>query len=108
MARQAEAERERRAKIIAAEGEFQAADKLSQAAATIGRHPVAIQLRFLQTLIEVGSERNSTTVFPVPIDLFTPFIEGARIAAADAAAAAAAPPVTPPEAGEPRATPPPD
>ena len=71
MARQAEAERERRAKIIAAEGEFQAADKLSQAAETIGKHPVAIQLRFLQTLIEVGSERNSTTIFPVPIDLFT-------------------------------------
>jgi regulator of protease activity HflC (stomatin/prohibitin superfamily) len=78
MARQAEAERERRAKIIAAEGEFQAADKLSQAAAMIGRHPVAIQLRFLQTLVEVGSERNSTTVFPVPIDLFTPFIEAAK------------------------------
>jgi regulator of protease activity HflC (stomatin/prohibitin superfamily) len=77
MARQAEAERERRAKIIAAEGEFQAADKLSQAAATIGRHPVAIQLRFLQTLLEVGSERNSTTIFPVPIDLFQPFIEAA-------------------------------
>ncbi|MGH2980007.1 MAG: slipin family protein [Solirubrobacterales bacterium] len=78
MARQAEAERERRAKIIAAEGEFQAADKLSQAAAMIGRHPVAIQLRFLQTLIEVGAEHNSTTIFPVPIDLFTPFIEAAR------------------------------
>jgi len=77
MARQAEAERERRAKIIAAEGEFQAADKLSQAAAMIGRHPVAIQLRFLQTLIEVGAEHNSTTIFPVPIDLFQPFIEAA-------------------------------
>jgi regulator of protease activity HflC (stomatin/prohibitin superfamily) len=75
MARQAEAERERRAKIIAAEGEFQAADKLSQAAETIGKHPVAIQLRFLQTLIEVGSENNSTTIFPVPIELFTPFME---------------------------------
>ena len=83
MARQAEAERERRAKIIAAEGEFQASDKLSQAAATIGKHPVAIQLRFLQTLIEVGSERNSTTIFPVPIDLFTPFIEAARARARD-------------------------
>ena len=80
MARQAEAERERRAKIIAAEGEFQASDKLAQAAATIGKHPVAIQLRFLQTLIEVGSERNSTTIFPVPIDLFTPFIEAASAA----------------------------
>src|SRR6187401_3349081 len=75
MARQAEAERERRAKIIAAEGEFQAAEKLGQAADRIGKHPVAIQLRFLQTLLEVGSERNSTTIFPVPIDLFQPFIE---------------------------------
>jgi regulator of protease activity HflC (stomatin/prohibitin superfamily) len=78
MARQAEAERERRAKIIAAEGEFQAADKLAQAAATIGREPTAIQLRFLQTLVEVASERNSTTIFPVPIDLFRPFIEAAQ------------------------------
>ncbi len=78
MARQAEAERERRAKIIAAEGEAQAADKLSEAASKIGRHPVAIQLRFLQTLIEVGSERNSTTIFPVPIDLFQPFIEAMK------------------------------
>ena len=78
MARQAEAERERRAKIIAAEGEFQASDKLSQAAEKIGKHPVAIQLRFLQTLLEVGSERNSTTIFPVPIDLFQPFIEAAQ------------------------------
>jgi regulator of protease activity HflC (stomatin/prohibitin superfamily) len=78
MARQAEAERERRAKIIAAEGEFQASDKLSQAAEKIGRHPVAIQLRFLQTLVEIGSEHNSTTIFPVPIDLFQPFIEAAR------------------------------
>jgi regulator of protease activity HflC (stomatin/prohibitin superfamily) len=78
MARQAEAERERRAKIIAAEGEFQASEKLSQAAAKIGQHPVAIQLRFLQTLIEVGSERNSTIIFPVPIDLFQPFIARAR------------------------------
>src|SRR2546425_8509740 len=78
MARQAEAERERTAQISAAEGEFQASDKLSQAAEKIGKHPVAIQLRFLQTLLEVGSERNSTTIFPVPIDLFQPFIEAAR------------------------------
>jgi regulator of protease activity HflC (stomatin/prohibitin superfamily) len=83
MARQAEAERERRAKIIAAEGEAQAADKLSEAASKIGRHPVAIQLRFLQTLLEVGSERNSTTIFPVPIDLFKPFIQAAANQAAD-------------------------
>ncbi len=75
MAKQAEAERERRAKIIAAEGEFQAADKLTQAAKIIDTSPSALQLRFLQTLIEVSSEKNSTTIFPVPIDLFKPFIE---------------------------------
>jgi regulator of protease activity HflC (stomatin/prohibitin superfamily) len=85
MARQAEAERERRAKIIAAEGEYQASEKLAQAAAKIGQHPVAIQLRFLQTLLEVGSERNSTTIFPVPIDLFQPFLEAARARAESAA-----------------------
>lgn len=75
MAKQAEAERERRAKIIAAEGEYQAADKLTQAAKIIDTSPSALQLRFLQTLIEVSSEKNSTTIFPVPIDLFKPFIE---------------------------------
>lgn len=75
MARQAEAERERRAKVIAAEGEYQAANKLTQAAKIIDESPSALQLRFLQTLVEVGSEQNSTTIFPVPIDLFTPFIE---------------------------------
>ena len=78
MARQAEAERERRAKIIAAEGEFQASEKLAAAAEKMGNHPVAIQLRFLQTLLEVGSEHNTTTLFPIPIDLFQPFIEAAR------------------------------
>src|SRR6185295_6858808 len=75
MARQAEAERERRAKIISAEGEFQASGKLAQAAETIGKFPVAIQLRFLQTLVEVASGQNSTTIFPLPIDLFRPFVE---------------------------------
>jgi regulator of protease activity HflC (stomatin/prohibitin superfamily) len=75
MAKQAEAERERRAKVINAEGEFQAADKLAQAAQIIGDHPVALQLRFLQTLREVAAENNSTTLFPVPIDLFAPFIK---------------------------------
>jgi len=75
MAKQAEAERERRAKIIAAEGEFQAATKLTQAAKIIDESPSALQLRFLQTLVEVGSEKNSTTIFPVPIDLFAPFIK---------------------------------
>lgn len=76
IARQAEAERERRAKVIHADGEVQAAERIHQAASTIGQTPVGIQLRFLQTLVEVAAERNSTTVFPVPIDLFRPFIEG--------------------------------
>jgi regulator of protease activity HflC (stomatin/prohibitin superfamily) len=75
MAKQAEAERERRAKIINAEGEFQAAQKLQEAAKIISKYPIALQLRFLQTLTEVASENNSTTIFPVPIDLFKPFIE---------------------------------
>ncbi|MCK6553233.1 slipin family protein [Candidatus Binatia bacterium] len=75
MARQAEAERERRAKVINAEGEFQAAQKLADASAVIGQHPMALQLRFLQTLTEVASENNSTTVFPLPIDLLTPFLK---------------------------------
>lgn len=75
MARQAETERERRSKVINAEGEFQASEKLAQAAAIIGREPAALQLRFLQALTEVAAEHNSTTVFPVPVDLFTPFIQ---------------------------------
>ena len=75
IARQAEAERERRAKIIHAEGEFQAAAKLSAAAEIIGKTPTGVQLRFLQTLTEVATEKNSTIIFPVPIDLFTPFIK---------------------------------
>jgi regulator of protease activity HflC (stomatin/prohibitin superfamily) len=70
MARQAEAERERRAKVINAEGELQASEKLAQAAAIIGREPAAIQLRYLQTVTEIASEKNSTTIFPIPIDLF--------------------------------------
>ena len=73
--RQAEAERERRAKVIAADGEFQASTKLSDAATIIEKHPVALQLRFLQTLVEVATENNSTTIFPIPIDLFKPFLE---------------------------------
>ena len=75
MAKQAEAERERRAKVIHAEGEFQASQKLADAAEIISKRPQALQLRFLQTLTEVASEKNSTTIFPVPIDLFKPFIE---------------------------------
>jgi regulator of protease activity HflC (stomatin/prohibitin superfamily) len=75
MAKQAEAERERRAKVIHAEGEFQAAEKLRDAANTISQSPMALQLRFLQTLTEVAAEKNSTTIFPVPIDLFEPFLK---------------------------------
>jgi regulator of protease activity HflC (stomatin/prohibitin superfamily) len=75
MARQAEAERERRAKVITAEGEFQASSKLAEAAAIIGREPAAIQLRFLGTLTEIASDHNSTIVFPVPIDLVKAFLE---------------------------------
>lgn len=78
MAKQAEAERERRAKIIHAEGEFQASEKLRDAAINIAVEPTALQLRFLQTLTEVASEKNSTTIFPVPIDLLTPFIRNAE------------------------------
>ena len=75
MARQAEAERERRAKVINAEGEFQAAQRLTEAAGIISAHPEALQLRYLQTLREISSESNSTTLFPVPIDLISPFIK---------------------------------
>jgi len=75
IARQAEAERERRSKIIHAEGEFQASKQLAAAAHTLGKEPISIQLRFLQTLVEVAAENNSTMVFPVPIDLFKPFLE---------------------------------
>jgi len=75
MAKQAEAERERRAKVINAEGEYQAAQRLADAAAIIQEYPVALQLRFLQTLREVAAEKNSTTLFPIPIDLFEPFLK---------------------------------
>jgi regulator of protease activity HflC (stomatin/prohibitin superfamily) len=74
MARQAEAERERRAKVISAEGEFQASERLKDAANVIEDHPVALQLRYLQTLIELGSSPTTTIVFPVPIDLIEPFL----------------------------------
>jgi regulator of protease activity HflC (stomatin/prohibitin superfamily) len=70
MAKQAEAERERRAKVISAEGEFQAAGRLGQAADVMARHPAALQLRYLQTLVEIAAENNSTTLFPIPIDIF--------------------------------------
>jgi regulator of protease activity HflC (stomatin/prohibitin superfamily) len=75
IAKQAEAERERRAKVIHAEGEFQASQKLADAAAIIGTQPAALQLRFLQTLTEVAAEKNSTTIFPIPIDMLEPFIK---------------------------------
>jgi regulator of protease activity HflC (stomatin/prohibitin superfamily) len=74
MARQAEAERERRAKVINAEGEFQAAAKLSEASVIIEKHPIALQLRYLQTMAEISTESTSTTIFPLPIELFRPFL----------------------------------
>lgn len=79
MARQAEAERERRAKVIGAEGEYQAATRLAEAAEIIQKHPVAVQLRYLQTVREIAAENNSTTLFPIPIDLFKPFITMAEM-----------------------------
>jgi regulator of protease activity HflC (stomatin/prohibitin superfamily) len=75
MAKQAEAERERRAKVINAEGEYQAATRLADAAQIIQEHPLALQLRYLQTMREMASENNSTTVFPLPIDLFKVFLQ---------------------------------
>src|SRR5947199_1489097 len=75
MARQAEAERERRAKVINAEGEFQASERLKDAALVIEEHPIALQLRYLQTLLELGSSASTTIVFPAPLDLLKPFLE---------------------------------
>ncbi len=75
MAKQAEAERERRAKVISAEGEFQAATKLTQAGKMMAEEPISLQLRYLQTLVLVAAENNSTTLFPIPIDLFEPFVD---------------------------------
>jgi regulator of protease activity HflC (stomatin/prohibitin superfamily) len=75
MARQAEAERERRAKVINAEGEFQAATKLAEAATIIQDHPMALQLRYLQTMKEMSTEHNTTTIFPIPMDMFKPFLK---------------------------------
>jgi regulator of protease activity HflC (stomatin/prohibitin superfamily) len=78
MARLAEAERERRAKVINAEGEFQASERLKDAALVIEDHPIALQLRYLQTLLELGSSQSTTIVFPAPIDLLTPFLDRAK------------------------------
>jgi regulator of protease activity HflC (stomatin/prohibitin superfamily) len=75
IARQAEAERERRAKVIHAEGEFEASQRLADAADVISRNPAALQLRYLQTLVEVAAEKNSTTIFPIPIDTIAPFLK---------------------------------
>jgi regulator of protease activity HflC (stomatin/prohibitin superfamily) len=75
MARQAEAERERRAKVIAAEGEFQASERLKDAAQVLSENPMSLQLRFLQTMLEMSSERSSTIILPLPIELFRPLIE---------------------------------
>jgi len=77
MARQAEAEREKRSKIIHAEGEFQAAQRLADAARVISAEPAALQLRYLQTLAEIATENNSTTIFPIPIDILRPFYDAA-------------------------------
>jgi regulator of protease activity HflC (stomatin/prohibitin superfamily) len=76
MARQAESERERRAKVIHAEGEFQAATRLRDAAELIHDHPMAMQMRFLQTLVEIGMENNTTVIFPMPLDLISTFMNG--------------------------------
>jgi regulator of protease activity HflC (stomatin/prohibitin superfamily) len=79
MARQAEAERERRAKVISAEGEYQASERLRDAAGVMSEQPVSLQLRYLQTLLEIGASNNSTVVFPIPVDLLRPFLEKAPL-----------------------------
>ncbi|MDP3774557.1 MAG: slipin family protein [Gemmatimonadales bacterium] len=101
MAKQAEAERERRAKVINAEGELQASEKLTQAAHIMGAEPVAIQLRYLQTVAEIASEKNSTTFFPFPLDLIRPFLQAYERGGGSAPADARAP--APPLAGGTRA-----
>jgi regulator of protease activity HflC (stomatin/prohibitin superfamily) len=98
MARQAEAERERRAKVINAEGEFQAAERLAQAGHVMAEEPVTLQLRFLQTLSEIATERNSTIVFPVPVDLIQSFVERIGTGIATPAPSAAPPRTAPPGA----------
>src|SRR3954470_19711682 len=97
MARQAEAERERRAKVIAGPGELQAPETLPQAARTLATEPSAIQLRYLQTVTEIAAENNSTTLFPIPIDLLTPFLQRAddSVAAVTPVGASLPPAVSP-------------
>jgi len=111
MARQAEAERERRAKIINSEGEFQAAQKLTDAADIISTNPASLQLRYLQTLLEIGSNQNTTVVFPLPMDVLEPFVgkgSAARAAGTERAPRPAAPPPPPPPPPEPPAADDPD
>lgn len=84
MAREAEAERERRAKVINARGELQASDELRQAAETLSKNPASLQLRYLQTLLELGADQNSTVVFPLPVDILTPFLQQATKSARNA------------------------
>jgi len=98
MAKQAESERERRAKVINAQGEVQASEMLAQAARTMSGEPAALQLRFLQTVTEIAAENNSTTLFPLPLELFRPFLEGAAASARERAAAAQQAPLL--QAGE--------
>jgi regulator of protease activity HflC (stomatin/prohibitin superfamily) len=110
MARQAEAERERRAKIINSEGEYQAAQKLTDAADIISTNPASLQLRYLQTLLEIGGNQNTTVVFPLPMDIIEPFLRGGERSsgAPRPAARQAAPPSAPEESpSEPDAPPPP-
>jgi regulator of protease activity HflC (stomatin/prohibitin superfamily) len=97
MARQAEAERERRAKVIAAQGELQASETLAQAARTLATEPMSLQLRYLQTVTEIATENNSTTIFPVPIELFRPFLQAAKAAQSSEAS----PPLQPGESATP-------
>jgi regulator of protease activity HflC (stomatin/prohibitin superfamily) len=92
MARQAEAERERRAKVINAQGELQASETLAQAARQLATEPTALQLRYLQTVTEIAAENNSTTIFPIPMELFRPFLTAAASSAPPPASAAADPP----------------
>ena len=104
MARQAEAERERRAKVINADGEFQAAERLAEAGRIIAAVPGTLQLRMLQTLVEIATEKNSTIIFPVPVDLIAQFLPGAQEAMAarqEAAGGAASPPPQPPAVSPP-------
>jgi regulator of protease activity HflC (stomatin/prohibitin superfamily) len=112
IARQAEAERERRAKIINSEGEYQAAQKLTDAADIISTNPASLQLRYLQTLLEIGSNQNTTVVFPLPMDMLEPFLgrQDHKTGGSKAKAPAPKPPPPPPPENPPPVTevPPPD